>query len=51
MGFLLWNFMGCKICERIAYLISKKVVLQIELIIIWGRLELIHIIFYLVKKY
>ena len=40
-----------KICETINYLISEKVVLQIVLIIILVRLELIHIILYLLKKY
>ena len=40
-----------KICEKINYLISEKVVLQIVLIIILVRLELIHIILYLLKKY
>ena len=40
-----------KICDRIKYLISKKVVLQIVLIIILEESELIHIILYLLKKY
>ena len=40
-----------KICEKINYLISEKGVLQIVLIIILVRLELIHIILYLLKKY
>ena len=40
-----------KICEKINYPISEKVVLQIVLIIILVRLELIHIILYLLKKY
>ena len=40
-----------KVCEKINYLISEKVVLQIVLIIILVRLELIHIILYLLKKY
>ena len=40
-----------KICDRIKYLIIEKVVLQIVLIIILGRSDLIHIIFYLLKKY
>ena len=35
-----------KICDKIEYLISKKVVLQIVLIIILERLELIYIILY-----
>ena len=39
-----------KICDKIEYLISKKVVLQIVLIIILERLELIYIIFYQLKK-
>ena len=34
-----------KICDKIKYLISKKVVLQIVLIIILERSELINIIF------
>ena len=40
-----------KICDKIKYLISKKVVLQIVLIIILERPKLIHIILYLLKKY
>ena len=40
-----------KICDKIKYLISKKVVLQIVLIIILERSELIHIILCLLKKY
>ena len=40
-----------KICDKIKYLISKKVVLQTVLIIILERSELIHIILYLLKKY
>ena len=40
-----------KIYNNIKYLISKKVVLQIVLIIILEGSELIHIIFYLFKKY
>ena len=40
-----------KISDRIKYLIIEKVVLQIVLIIILGRSDLIHIIFYLLKKY
>ena len=40
-----------KICNKIKYLISKKVVLLIVLIIILGGSELIHIILYLLKKY
>ena len=39
-----------KICDKIKYLISKKVVLQIVLIKILEKLELIHIIIYLFKK-
>ena len=39
-----------KICDKIEYLISKKVVLQIVLIIILERLELIYIILYQLKK-
>ena len=34
-----------KICDKIKYLISKKVILQIVLIIILERSELINIIF------
>ena len=40
-----------KICNKIKYLISKKVVLQIVLIMILERSELIHIILYLLKNY
>ena len=40
-----------KICDKIKYLISEKVALQIVLIIILERSELIHIILYLLKKY
>ena len=40
-----------KIFDKIKYLIIKKVVLQIVLIIILERSELIHIILYLFKKY
>ena len=39
-----------KICDKIKHLISKKVVLQIELIIILERSELIHVIFLPIKK-
>ena len=40
-----------KICEKIKYFISEKMVLQVVLIIILQESELIHIIFYLLKKY
>ena len=40
-----------KICDKIKYVISKKVVLQIVLIIILEKSELIHIILYLLKNY
>ena len=40
-----------KICDMIKYLISKKVVLQLVLIMILERSELIHLILYLFKKY
>ena len=40
-----------KICDKIKYLISKKVVLQIVLIIILERSELIHVILYWLKTY
>ena len=45
--------MGCltKNCDKTKYLISKKMVLQIVLVIILGRLELIHIIICLLKKH
>ena len=39
-----------KICDKVKYLISKKVVLQILLAIILEESELIHIILYLLKK-
>ena len=39
-----------KICDEIKYLINKKVVLQIVLIMILERSELIHIILCLLKK-
>ena len=39
-----------KICDKIKYLISKKVVSQIVLIITLERSELIHISLYLLKK-
>ena len=40
-----------QIFDRIKYLISKKVVLQIVIIIILKEPELIHIILYRLKKY
>ena len=42
-----------KIWDKIKYLKRKKnkMVLKLALIIIMGRLELIHIIFYLLKRY
>ena len=40
-----------KICDKIKYLISKKVVLQMVLITILEISELIDIILYLLKKY
>ena len=40
-----------KICNKIKYLIIKKVVLQIVLIIILGRSELINVILYRLKTY
>ena len=39
-----------KICDKVKYLISKKVVLQIVLIIIFERSKLVHIILCLLKK-
>ena len=39
-----------KLCDKVKYLISKKVVLQILLAIILEESELIHIILYLLKK-
>ena len=39
-----------KICDKVKYLISKNVVLQIVLIIIFERSKLIHIILCLLKK-
>ena len=39
-----------KLCDKVKYLISKKVVLQILLAIILEKSELIHIILYLLKK-
>ena len=40
-----------KICDKIKYLIIKKVVLQIVSIIILERSKLIHVILCLLKKY
>ena len=40
-----------KICDKIEYLISKKMVLQIVLIAILKISELIHITLYLLKEY
>ena len=40
-----------KICDKIKYLISEKVVLQIASIIILEKLELVHIVLYPRKKY
>ena len=40
-----------KNCDKIKYLISKKNLLQIVLIVILKKPELIHIILYLLKKY
>ena len=37
-------------CDKIKYLISKKVVIQIVLIILLKRLELIHMILYQEEK-
>ena len=39
-----------KICERVKYLISEKMVLQLVLIIMLEESEQIHIIWYLQKK-
>ena len=39
-----------KTCDKIKYLISRKLVLQIVLIIILERSELVHIILYLLKN-
>ena len=39
-----------KICDKIKYIISKKVLSQIVLIIILERSELIHTSLYLLKK-
>ena len=40
-----------KICDKIKYLITKKVVLQIVSIIVLEKSKLIHINLYLLKKY
>ena len=40
-----------KICDKIKYLIYEKMVLQIVLIIILEKSELIHIILYVLRKY
>ena len=49
---VLFDYGHCdKICDKIKYLLIKKVVSQIVLIIILQKSELIHIIFYLLKKY
>ena len=40
-----------KICDKIKYLISKKVVLQIILIIILEWLEFVHLVLCLLKKH
>ena len=40
-----------KICDKIKYLIIQKVVLQIVLIIILERSELVHIMLYLSIRY
>ena len=40
-----------KICDKIKYLVSKKVVLQIILIIILEWLEFVHLVLCLLKKY
>ena len=39
------------ICDNIKYLISKKVVLQIVLLIILERFKLIHILLCILKRY
>ena len=50
------DYYGCyyglfnKVCDKIKYLISKKVVLHIVLIIILERSELTHLILYLLKN-
>ena len=49
---VLFDYSYCdKICDKIKYLIVKKVVLHIVLIIIVQESELIHMIFDLLKKY
>ena len=40
-----------KICDRIKCLVSKKVVVQIVLVIIFEKSEFPHVILYLLKKY
>ena len=40
-----------KICDKIKYLLSKKVVFTNSIIIILEGSEVIHIILYLLKKY
>ena len=40
-----------KICDKIKYLVSKKVVLQIILILILEWLEFVHLVLCLLKKY
>ena len=39
------------ICDNVKYLISKKVVLQIVLLIILERFKLIHILLCILKRY
>ena len=39
------------ICDNVKYLISKKVVLQIVLLIILERSKLIHILLCILKRY
>ena len=52
-GFIkIYDYGWCdKVCDRIKYHISKKVVLQIVLIIILKESELIHIVLYQLKNY
>ena len=49
---VIFDYSYCgKICGRIKYFVCEKVVLQVVLIIVLEKSELIHIIVYLLKKY
>ena len=49
---VLFDYSYCdKICDKIKYLVSKKLVLQIALIIVLQESKLIYIVLYPLKKF